>query len=85
MKYFFVSLCLVIPLVVLCQTKSYTALRAVKAPQIDGQLGDECWQHVDWTGGFVQFEPVPDAAPSQQTQYAIVYDDNNLYVAINPT
>ncbi len=82
MKSFFVSLCLVIPLVALCQTKSYTALRAGKAPQIDGRLADECWQHAAWTGDFVQFEPVPDAAPSQQTQYAIVYDDNNLYVAI---
>lgn len=82
MKFFFVSLCLVIPLVALCQTKSYTALRAGKAPQIDGRLADECWQHAAWTGDFVQFEPVPDAAPSQQTQYAIVYDDNNLYVAI---
>jgi len=69
-------------MVALCQSKSYIAQRAEKALQIDGRLADECWQHVNWTGDFVQYEPIPGAAPSQQTQYAIVYDDNNLYVAI---
>jgi hypothetical protein len=82
MKSFFIFLYLVIPTVALCQTKSYTALRAGEAPRIDGHLGDECWQHTEWAGDFIQYEPVPHAPPSQQTLYAIVYDDDNLYVAI---
>jgi len=82
MKFLFIFLSLLIPALALCQTKSYTARRVGTAPRIDGQLADDCWQEATWTDGFVQFEPVPDAAPSQQTQYAILYDDNNLYVAI---
>lgn len=82
MKYAFVFLYLFLPMMALCQPKSYTAQRAEKTPRIDGQLADDCWRDANWAGGFVQYEPLPDAAPSQQTLYAILYDDNNLYVAI---
>ena len=64
------------------QTRTYTTFRALQAPDIDGQLTDDCWQNTVWTSDFVQYEPNSGAAPSQQTKFAIVYDDNNLYVAI---
>ena len=64
------------------QTRTYTTSRTQQPPDIDGQLTDDCWQNAVWTGDFVQFEPNSGAAPSQQTRFAIVYDDNNLYVAI---
>ena len=82
MQKYFVILMMLVSLGTFAQNKHYTSSRAQDEPVIDGQLTDACWLDAAWTGGFVQFEPVPDAAPSQQTQYAIVYDDNNLYVAI---
>ena len=64
------------------QTKTYTATRVDSPPHIDGYLNDDCWLQVEWAGDFVQYEPQSGAAPSQQTQFAVAYDDDNLYVAI---
>jgi len=65
------------------QNKSYTTKRInPKAPVIDGKFDDECWKHVEWGGDFTQFEPYEDTLPSQKTTFALLYDDNNLYVAI---
>ncbi len=76
-------LLLIIPFIVYTQNKSYTTHKLlVNPPVIDGKFDDACWQQVDWGGDFVQFEPYEDSMPSQKTTFAIVYDDNNLYVAI---
>ena len=72
-----------IPFFAFSQNKSYTAKKInPKPPAIDGKLDDGCWQHVEWEGDFTQFEPYEDTLPSQKTKFAILYDDNNLYVAI---
>ena len=45
---------------------------------IDGLIKDpEC----EWGGDFIQFQPKEGNDPSNQTQFKILYDDNNLYVA----
>jgi len=62
--------------------KSYCALFTSKAPTIDGYIEDEAWLDGTWTGEFTQFEPHNGAQPSQQTQFCVMYDDNNIYVAI---
>jgi len=53
-----------------------------KAPEIDGLVEDACWEKVDWAGDFIQREPFDAKPPSQNTRFRILYDDNNLYVAV---
>ena len=51
-------------------------------PVIDGMLDDECWKQGEWSGNYSQQMPVEGALPSQQTEIKILYDDENIYVAI---
>lgn len=50
-------------------------------PKIDGKLDDACWQTGNWGGDFVQWIPKEGAAPSQKTEFKILYDDHSIYVA----
>ena len=52
------------------------------APKIDGRLDEPVWDKVAWEGGFVQFRPVERESPSEKTEFKILYDDSNLYVAV---
>jgi len=72
-----------LPIFSLAQNKSYTTQKLISPPPaIDGKFNDECWKQIAWGGDFVQHEPYEDSLPSQRTTFAILYDDNNLYVAI---
>jgi len=72
-----------LPFTLFAQNKSYTTRKLTSAPPaIDGKFNEECWKQVAWGGDFVQHEPYEDSLPSQRTTFAILYDDNNLYVAI---
>lgn len=62
--------------------KIYNATHISKPPVIDGILDDDAWKEGVWTGDFIQFEPYNDRTPSQKTEFKILFDDNNLYVAI---
>ena len=74
---------LFLPFFALTQNKTYTTQKLTsKPPLIDGKFDDACWNQVAWEGNFVQFQPYEDTLPSQKTTFAILYDDNNLYVAI---
>ncbi len=65
------------------QVKDYVAERVVgKAPVIDGKLNDPAWSEGTWGGGFRQFDPYNGKKPTQKTTFKILYDNNNLYVAI---
>jgi hypothetical protein len=51
-------------------------------PEIDGNLVDECWLNQgEWSTNFRQFLPENDATPTRDTEFKILYDDNNLYAA----
>jgi hypothetical protein len=52
------------------------------APVIDGNLNDEEWLYLDWINNFVQREPYEGKEPSQETGFKILYDNDNIYVAI---
>ena len=54
----------------------------LKAPVIDGVINDDEWNGAEWQGNFVQREPDDGASPSQQTAFKLLYDDNNLYIAV---
>ena len=50
-------------------------------PVIDGKLDDEAWLSVGWGGDFVQRSPYEGKAPTQNTQFKILYDARYLYIA----
>ncbi len=64
-------------------TRTYTATRLEgEPPHIDGLLSEDVWESAEWTGDFIQREPFENQPPAEQTAVKILYDDNNLYVAI---
>ena len=52
------------------------------APVIDGFLNDSAWSAAKWEGNFTQKSPYEFNDPSQATEFKILFDDNNIYVAI---
>ncbi len=65
------------------QNRTYTTNKiSDQTPEIDGLLDDEVWQNTKWEGEFTQFRPQNGEKPSQQTAFKIVYDDDNIYVAV---
>ncbi len=54
----------------------------ITAPVIDGIIDDESWNLVDWDGDFIERDPDENTPPSQQTQFKILYDEKNLYIAV---
>ncbi len=51
-------------------------------PVIDGKLNDPCWEEGMWSGNYRQYMPAENADPSQKTLLKILYDKENIYVAI---
>nr|WP_321356555.1 DUF5916 domain-containing protein [uncultured Draconibacterium sp.] len=49
---------------------------------VNGVFDEPEWQNANWENNFIQHEPIEGEAPTKQTEYAILYDANNLYVAI---
>jgi hypothetical protein len=63
--------------------RSYTTVRlSTEPPVIDGRLDDACWATGAWAGEYVQWIPKEGGAPSQPTTLKLLYDDDNVYVAI---
>ena len=63
--------------------RSYTTTRLTTVkPVVDGILNDDCWKTGEWAGEFTQWIPTEGAKPSQETEFKILYDDRNLYVAM---
>ena len=79
-----IFLCILLAHVVVGQEKrTYTTHRlSGSAPVIDGKLLEESWEQSTWSGDFTQKEPFEFEKPSQNTAFKVLYDDNNLYVAI---
>ena len=67
---------------IFAQKKNYTAQRTTVTPQIDGVLDEDVWNLTEWGNRFFQRFPHGGVAPTYQTQFKILYDDNNLYVGI---
>ena len=72
-----------ISIVSLAQKRTYTTSRFNGVPpKIDGIIDESVWENVEWAGDFIQWMPANGAAPSQATEFKIIYDDNYLYIAI---
>jgi hypothetical protein len=50
---------------------------------LDGIPDEEAWNTVNWGGDFIQFQPNEGKAPSQPTNFKILYDEKFLYIAYN--
>jgi Domain of unknown function (DUF5916)/Carbohydrate family 9 binding domain-like len=64
------------------EKKRYTAAHINESPIIDGILNEKVWNEGEWTDDFTQFEPYNGRRASQQTEFKILFDDNNLFIAI---
>jgi hypothetical protein len=68
-------------------TNEHYRIRAYKlTPEdnisIDGKLIEQAWQKAEHQGSFVEKEPHPLVDISEETEFAILYDENNLYVGV---
>jgi hypothetical protein len=64
------------------EKKRYKATQITTTPLIDGILDEQLWQAGEWIDDFIQYQPYNGGKPSQRTEFKILFDDNNLYVAI---
>jgi hypothetical protein len=62
--------------------KRYKATYSAVPPVIDGKVNDDVWKNGGWVDDFTQYEPYNGQKPSQRTEFNIIFDDNNLYVAV---
>jgi len=60
--------------------KTGVAVGADKAPLIDGKINDREWTKAIWRNSFVACPG--DAKARQQTRFAIMFDKENIYIAI---
>ena len=51
------------------------------APVIDGAISDAVWEQVAWGGDYIEFQPDENTDPSVDTEFKILYDPRNLYIA----
>ncbi|MEL6190860.1 MAG: S41 family peptidase [Bacteroidota bacterium] len=64
------------------QVKTYHTKEINSPITIDGVIDEEVWGKVPWKGDFIQTEPENGAKPTFDTQFKILFDQRNLYVAI---
>ena len=64
------------------QTKKeyYLGECAKNGISIDGKLDELAWQKATWQDDFIQYEPSEGKKPSQKTEFAILIDENHIYV-----
>lgn len=72
--------CLIIH-VAFAQNKALTAVKAVQAPKIDGNLDDAAWQNAPVATQFIQNFPSPGTPASAKTEVKLIYNDDAVYVA----
>ena len=83
MRYFFIIIFVLLAVSSMAQQKKiYTTHRVVIPPVIDGKPDDKCWQNAGIGSGFIQREPNDGKPASQKTEFAVLYDDNYIYVII---
>ncbi len=65
------------------ETRIYETLKINStSPRIDGIFDDQVWQEADWQSEFIQHMPYSGKQASFQTKFAICYDADYIYVAI---
>ena len=49
---------------------------------IDGKLEEGAWQKATWQDDFTQYEPSEGKKPGQKTDFAVLLDENYIYVGV---
>ncbi len=62
--------------------KTMQAVRVAKGPKIDGVLDDPVWEEAKFQDDFIQRVPDTGAPPTEKTEVAIIYDDENVYFGV---
>jgi hypothetical protein len=65
-----------------CPKKVYTTAEIDLPPEIDGWINDPAWDQVPWEGHFQMHEPYDDRPPTQETLFKVIFDKENIYMAI---
>jgi hypothetical protein len=60
--------------------KRIQAVHVARSPVLDGKLDDPAWHEARFVSDFVQRQPRWGEPPSRDTDLAVVYDDEALYV-----
>jgi hypothetical protein len=82
-RFILTILVLVFSVHIYAQKRIYTTAKITsEPPRIDGVFNENIWGIVEWSDGFIQREPHEKEPATEDTHFKIVYDDNNLYVAI---
>jgi hypothetical protein len=77
------SILIALPLLLLGQVKTIEVKKTEHhAPVIDGVIDETCWETVDWEDSFTQYLPKNGEKPGQKTSFKILYDNDNIYIAI---
>ncbi|MEL7222158.1 MAG: sugar-binding protein, partial [Bacteroidota bacterium] len=61
--------------------KLFTQKVEGEVPIIDGNINDEAWSQLEWSGDYHQLEPSDELDATLETLMKVLYDDKNLYVA----
>lgn len=75
-------ICLSLQTVFAQKEKLYETKEISTDIEIDGIIDENSWNSVKWEGDFIQTEPNNGEKPTYDTQFKILYDQKNLYVAI---
>jgi hypothetical protein len=59
-----------------------SAVRATRAPVIDGREDDDVWRSITPIRGFRQYDPGEDAPPTFETEFRVAYDNRYFYVLV---
>jgi len=62
--------------------KEYRAVRTEQAPKMDGRLDDPCWAASPPETSFTQRYPDRGKAPTEKTEFRVLYDNANLYIGV---
>ncbi|HEX2920781.1 MAG TPA: DUF5916 domain-containing protein [Bacteroidales bacterium] len=64
------------------QKREYKATEISSEPIINGILDEQVWINANWGGDFIQDEPYNGGKASQKTEFCVLYNKDNLFVAI---
>jgi len=62
--------------------KNYKVTITQTPPVIDGVINDDEWAPGEWAGDFIQYQPDDGKPATQKTEFKVLLDENNIYVAI---
>jgi hypothetical protein len=79
-KLFIIALCC-LPVFVLSQPKTLTAVKTLQPPGIDGNPDDAIWQQAPVATDFMQYAPSYGAPVSAKSSVKILYDNEAIYIA----